>query len=212
MLVVAAPHSKCIGPGRDCDLDAGPVARSLVKKARAAGIKTIGCFANQPRRDVDNNRDGSENSDFRLSLDKVLRQPGLFLEIHSHPNVPRFLGKQLTIFNLGRNSTIARELYAFLNDPSVGIQHGEPVMSIQKKYRGLMLEFNEGNGATKLDHEPLIDKIILFAQSKKPAPMFGGLPKSPKFWCIVLVVLVLLYILFFTSAEFYQCITHPKCV
>jgi len=190
-LVVAAPHAKCQGPERDCDLDAKGIVLSLIKKARAQGINTIGCLANKMRTEVDNNRDGSENSQFRRELDEKLQSDGLFLEIHSHPNVPRFEEKQMTIFNLDRNKNLGVELYRFLNDHRVGIQSGEPVMSIQKKYRGLMLEFNEG-----MDHDELLNKLVKFVSQKKPAPMFGGriLLESLKLCKWIVIILVLLFI------------------
>ena len=39
-------------------------------------------------------------------------------------------------FNLDRNKNLGVELYRFLNDHRVGIQSGEPVMSIQKNIGG----------------------------------------------------------------------------
>ena len=205
MLVVAAPHSKCISRERDCDLVAKQVTESLIKKARAAGIKTIGCMANKPRIYVDNNRKGSESSDFRKDLHEVLRQDGLFIEVHSHPNVKRFNGKKMTIFNLPRNKDVGRKLFNFLklNGFYVGIEPGEPVMDIQQNYKGLMLEFNE----TSTIDDKLLDKIIEFVQMTKPAPMYGGSLNFYKkifkesctlcvcIFCIILIILII-YLLF----------------
>ena len=207
MLVLAAPHSKCNGPERDCDKDAREIVLSLLKKARGKKINAVGCLANEMRSKVDNNRDGSENSQFRRELDAILRkEDGLFIEIHSHPNVPRFKGKKMTIFNLANNKDLAVELYKFLDDPDVGIQQGEDVMSIQKKYRGLMLEFNEGK-----NHDELLNKIISYVQSKTPIRMFGGkismgICKIALVLCIIILIVVMLFILM----EICQCAKKKK--
>lgn len=192
MLVVAAPHSKCKGPSRDCDTDAKKITLSLIQKARRSGIKTKGCLANKYRHDVDNNRKGSEGSDFRKDLDTALRADGIFLEIHSHPNVDRFGGKRMTIFNLPKNRRIAKKLYYFLNDDTIGIQDGEPVMDIQQNYRGLMLEFNEG-----YPHEDILNKIIEFVKIQEPSRMKGGQCKlsSISLFICIFCAIVLLFIL-----------------
>lgn len=192
MLVIAAPHSKCKGPHRDCDTDAKQITLMLAKKARRAGIKTTGCLANKYRHEVDNNREGSEGSDFRRDLDRSLQSKGLFLEIHSHPNIGRFNGKRMTIFNLPKNGTIAKKLYKFLNDDTVGIQDGESVMDIQQKYKGLMLEFNEG-----FPYDDLLDNIIKFVKTQEPAQMkheMYELNPFILFTCIFCTALLLLII------------------
>ena len=189
MLIVAAPHSKCVSKTeRDCDLDAEKVARKIVSRARKEGIKTIGVLSQDLRSKVDNNRDGSEDSDFRKTLDRVLRRDGLFMEIHSHPNVGRFKGYDMTIFNLDRNKEVASELYKFLENPRVDIQKGEDVMAIQKNYKGLMLEFNEGR-----NHDPIIEGLVAFAKQKKSTPMFGGREAGLCFIFIVILILFLFY-------------------
>ena len=77
MLVIAAPHSKCKGPERDCDLDAKKITLALSKKARAVGIKTEVCLSDKYRHEIDNNRIESRGYPFRKALDKALRTNGV---------------------------------------------------------------------------------------------------------------------------------------